>query len=503
MAGTSYPSTYPPPHLRSRSPLRTQSHPKTSTATSSPPNHSNFPRRSPPFTFPPLFPKISSSTFLVPSTAEGRPIPLDDSTAAHCTTALRQLSRSQPSSRQRYSRAKPPPSAKSSAVGTYSQPVVVRAYPGASSSSTSTVRGPISVSSIISSQNPSPQRIKRSSTMKDKVRRKGTEKRRVTVNAKLPPLESFTFKSIIADIQQDVGADLDRIAEICARTKYSLSNQYEVHIAPQVAGAGLQGPPSTSLRHHVSTGSTPQAISSDDERAGHVQRKRRGATRRRNTAYGTLETIMSSSRSSEEDGSNKKSAAQIVEEVSRATVGTNDESASANSTEAQASSEQQDNQQSSFSSKSALFATAIMDRSRSHAQGNAFSQDMYGVILLSGPAEPRTSQNHLETKTSPTGSAGRYYARESLSSVPQAVTSKSVAAADITTPEEPRGTSGLLSGFSAWMPWKDAKPFSDISGTDPEVLRGYSSYAEGTLRELLRSAEQVNNATKKGVNLFT
>ncbi|KAI1463749.1 uncharacterized protein F4812DRAFT_229618 [Daldinia caldariorum] len=486
MADTSYPSTSPPPHLRSRSPSRIQSHPKTSTATSSSLNQSNFPRRSPPFTFPPVFPKISSSTFLVPSTAEGRPIPLDDSTAAHRTTALRQLSRSQPSSRQRYSRAKPPPSAKSSAAGTYSQPVVVRTYPGASSSSTSTVRGPISVSSITSSQNLSSQRIKRNSTMKDKVRRKGTEKRRGTVDARLPPLESFTFKSIIVDIQQDVGADLDRIAEICARTKYSLSNQYEVHIAPQGAGSGSLGPPSTSLRHHVSTASTLQAISSDDEHAGPRQRKRRGATRRRDTAYGTLETIMSSSRSSDEDRSNKKPAAQIIEEVCRATVGTNDESASANSTEAQASSEHQDNKQSSFSSKSGIFATAIMDRSRSQAQGNAASQDTRGVILLSGPAEPQTSQNHLETKTSPIGSAGRCYARESLSSVPQVVASKSVAAADITTPEDPRGPSGRLSGFSAWMPWKGAKPVSNI---DPEVFKGYSSYAEGTLRELLRSIE--------------
>ncbi|KAK6952176.1 hypothetical protein Daesc_006709 [Daldinia eschscholtzii] len=502
MADTSYPSTHPTPQIRSHSSLRSRIHPQTSTTASSPPNDSNFPRRSQPFTFPPLFPKITSSTFLVPSTAEGRPIPLDDSTAAHRTTALRQLSRSQPSTRQRYSRAKPPSSVKSS-TGTYSQPVVVRTYPGASSSSSSTVKGPVSVSSTTSSQNPSSQRIKRNSTMKDKMRRKGSEKRRTAVDAKLPPLESFTFKSIIADIQQDVGADLDRIAEICARTKYSLSNQYEVHIAPQGSGAGFLGPPSTSLRHHVPTGLTPQVISSDDEHAGLMQRKRRSATRRRNTAYGTLETIMSSSRSSDEDKSNKKPAAQIIEEVSRTTMGTNDESASADSTEAQASSEQQDNPQGSPSSRSALFATAIMDTSRSQAQGNAASQGTCGVILLSGPAEPQTSQNHLETKTSPIGSTGRYYAREYLSSVPQAVASKSVAAADITTPEEPRGPSGLLSGFGAWMPWKGVKPFSEIPGADPEVSRGYSSYAEGTLRELLKSTEQVGDTTRKGANPIT
>ncbi|KAF3064912.1 hypothetical protein GL218_02319 [Daldinia childiae] len=499
MADTSYPSTHQPPQLRSNSPPN----PQTNITNSSSANDNNLPRRSLPFVFPPLFPKITSSTFLVPNTAEGRPIPLDDSTAAHRTTALRQLSRSQPSSRQRYSKAKPPPSAKSSTAGTYSQPVVVRTYPGASSSSSSTVKGPVSVSSTSSSHNSSYQRIKRNSTMKDKMRRKGTEKRRATVEAKLPPLESFTFKSIIAEIQQDVNADLDRIAEICARTKYSLSNQYEVHIAPQGSGPGFLGPPSTSLRHHTPIGSTLQSVSSDDEHTVSVQRKRRSANRRRNTAYGTLETIMSSSRSSDEDKSNKKPAAEIIEEASRTTTGTNDESTSAASTEAQASSEQQDDQQRSLSSKPVLLATAIIDRSRGQIQNTAASPGAPGVILLSSPAEPRTSKNHLETKTSPIGHTGRYYTREPLTRIPQAVASKSVAAADITTPEEPKGSSGLLSGFSTWMSWKGAKPFSEVAGEDPEVPRGYSSYAEGTLRELLRSTEQIEGTTKKDINTTT
>ncbi|KAI0119117.1 hypothetical protein F4814DRAFT_227268 [Daldinia grandis] len=491
MADTSYPSTHSPPQLRSNSPL----HPQTNT-TSSSPNDSDFPRRSLPFIFPPVFPKITSSTFLVPNTAEGRPIPLDDSTAAHRTTALRQLSRSQPSSRRRYSRTKSPPSTKSSTAGTYSQPVVVRTYPGASSSSSSTVKGPVSVSSTSSSHNLSSQRIKQNSIMKDKIRRKGTEKRRATDEAKLPPLESFTFKSIVADIQQDVNADLDRIAEICARTKYSLSNQYEVHIAPQGSGPGFLGPPSTSLRNHAPIGPTLQSVSSDDEHIGSVQRKRRSTARRRNTAYGTLETIMSSSRSSDEDRSNKKSAAKIIDEVSRTTTCTNDESTSADSTEAQASSEQQDDQQGSLLSKPALFATAIIDRSRSQTQSTATS-GVSAVILLSSPAEPQTSKNHLETKTSPIGPTGRYYTREPLTVIPRAVASKSVASADITTPEEPTGSSGLLSGFSTWIPWKGAKPFSEVAGADPEVPRGYSSYAEGTLRELLRSTEQVGDTTQR------
>ncbi|KOS19691.1 hypothetical protein ESCO_000367 [Escovopsis weberi] len=58
---------------------------------------------------------------------------------------------------------------------------------------------------------------------------------RTEEEARLPPVEAFTFKSFIANIEAqggggsvgDINADLDRIAEICARSRYSLSNQYE------------------------------------------------------------------------------------------------------------------------------------------------------------------------------------------------------------------------------------------------------------------------------------
>ncbi|XXH00383.1 Asparagine-rich protein (ARP protein) [Hypoxylon texense] len=175
------------------------------------------------------------------------------------------------------------------------------------------------------------------------MRYKGNDRPRAPADAKLPPLEAFSFKSIMADIQQDVGADLDRIAEICARSKYSLSNQYEVHIAPQGSGSGFVGPSavSSSSRPSLPMGPTLQAISSDDEQTGPVQKKRRSIARRRSVAYGTLETIMSSSRSSDEDKCRKKPAAEIVEEVrGRAAENDNTEEASEDSTEAQASSEQ-------------------------------------------------------------------------------------------------------------------------------------------------------------------
>ncbi|KAI0129396.1 hypothetical protein F4776DRAFT_664788 [Hypoxylon sp. NC0597] len=499
MAGIPSP-TIQSSQLHSHSP--SPPHPLSSTTVDSATLATNSRRRSLPFVFPPLFPKNTSSTSLIPSTAEGRPIPLDGSTTAHRTTTLHQLSRSQPSPRRRLSRATGPPSIKSTTTETCSQPVVVRTYSGVPPSSST--RGPVSVSTVSPTTNLSARRPSRNGITKNMVRQKGNEKGRGKAGAKLPPLDSFTFKSIIAEIQQDVGADLDRIAEICARTRYSLSNQYEVHIAPQGSGAGFLGPPSSSsLRHHVPIGPTLQAISSDDEHTGAIQKKRRNTTRRRSIAYGTLETIMSSSRSSEEDKSTKRPAAEIVEEIRGRTTmaATKDESASANSTEAQASSEQQDNQQACLSSRATLFATAIMDTSRSQTQGVITLPLVPGATLLSGPAEPQTSRNHLQTKTSREGSANKYYTREPPPRPSAAVASESVTAAAMAAPAEPRSPSGLLSGFSAWMPWKGAA-VSDTA-LNVEGFRSHSSYAEGTLRELLRSTEQLKDFKQKGNERIT
>ncbi|KAI1391276.1 uncharacterized protein F4822DRAFT_396195 [Hypoxylon trugodes] len=472
MADTPFPL---PPFPSSQ--LRVHSPPSARSVVSGATNETNTRRRSLPVVFPPLFPKNTSSTFLIPSTAEGKPIPLDGSTATHRTTTLRQLSRSQPSSRRRYDRTTGPPSIKSTTTGTYSQPVIVRTYSGVPTSSTA--RGPVSVSTVEPTTNPSPRLPSRNGPIKNMVRQKGIEKARATADAKLPPLESFTFKSIIADIQQDVGADLDRIAEICARTRYSLSNQYEVHIAPQGSGAGFLGPPSASSRHHIPIGPTLQAISSDDEHAGAVQRSKRSAVRRRSIAYGTLETIISSSRSSDEDKSKKKPAAEIVEEVrGRATTATKEESGSTNCADAQEVSEQQVH----HPSRSALFATAIIDTSRSQTQSNLAAGTIPGASLLSEPAEPHTSRNHLQTKTSPEGPKIKHYKREPPPQPSRAIACESMAAGAIAPLDEPKSPSSLLSGFSAWIPWMGTSiPIPEI-----DTSRG-SSYAEGALRELLKS----------------
>ncbi|KAI1097852.1 hypothetical protein F4804DRAFT_326373 [Jackrogersella minutella] len=485
MADTPLPPHFPATQLRSRTPPLP--HSSSISDGDAPESHSR--RRSLPFVFPPLFPKNTSSTFLIPSTAEGRPIPLDGSTAAYRTTALRQLSRSQPSSRRRYTGTNRPPSIKSTTTETYSQPVVVRTYSGIPPSSSTT--GPVSVSAASPTSNIPSQRPSRNGKVKSMLRHKRNEKARVATGAKLPPVESFTFKSIIGDIQQDVGADLDRIAEICARTRYSLSNQYEVHIAPQGSGAGSQGPRATTLKHNVPIGPTLQAISSDDERTGSVPpKRRRNMARRRSVAYGTLETIMSSSRSSDEDRSNKRPAADIVQEVrGRATITTKGDNT--DSTEDEASSVQQYAQQVIPPPRSVLFATAIIDNSRNQAQDTGISPKTAGAILSTSPAKAHRSRNHLQTKTSPAGSTVRYCTLDSPAQLSEPVASESVAAAAIAGPEEPKGPSSLLSGFGAWLHW-EGRTSAERNLSQAKVLENNFSYAENTLKKLLKSTESID-----------
>ena len=254
-------------------------------------------RHSMPLTFPPLF-QTNASASLAHSTAEGRPIPVDDSTAADRTSALRQLNSTFPS-RHRYAKSTGAQST------TYSQPVIVRTYPGPRPDPNSPRSQPGNTSRPASTN---PSVIHRMIPFVSDGPRHGMlslARSRKRDEARLPPVESFTFKSIMNDSHGNMAADLERIAEICARSRYSLSNQYEVHQAPHGSGESFLA----SVSGTAKSGPTLQAVSSDDERS--MKRRRR----RRSVAVGTLETIMSSSRSSDEVRDKKLSAAEIADEV--------------------------------------------------------------------------------------------------------------------------------------------------------------------------------------------
>ncbi|KAK3944982.1 hypothetical protein QBC46DRAFT_403722 [Diplogelasinospora grovesii] len=527
-----------------------QSEPQTRPASSDPHTPSSRPSNSKPsssrrstlpFSFPPLFfqPNNTSSTSLAPSTAEGRPIPLDDSIAAHRTSALQKLNSTYPSSSvrggHRYVKST---GAQSS---TYSQPVIVRTYSGPSPSSHTSYNAhsgtrygrPSSSSRGVSRRVPLPPSSSRpikpalsgigigsasagagtsngttstgnngtgsilnqTSSMprhhKAKKSSSGSTAAGSTTSklslplqlplplpwqwpsassraepgeAKLPPLEAFSFKSFMADMQaqgaeSDIGADLDRIAEICARSRYSLSNQYEVHVAPHGSGVGFLsgGGSSTSSsgarrkghsHSHGGGGPTLQAINSDDDESrggSHHSGKRRnagGGGRRRSVAYGTLETIMSSSRSSEEEKTKKKSAAEIAEEVrgraarkysnpttesggsgsglstTTGEAGSHDTTAATQGEGSGGSSSQQQQGSTSGggakpkpprSQRSASFASAALLKEGTHAGQKKETKPAStrpghmrsaSARLVSQPALPQTSNSHLEIRTS-------------------------------------------------------------------------------------------------------
>ncbi|KAI1750111.1 hypothetical protein F4782DRAFT_262541 [Xylaria castorea] len=467
---------------------------------------------------PPLSQPNTSSVSLVSSTARGRPIPLSDATAADRTTALRELNRSQPTVRPPYPKASGPlPSAAGTTpgttTGTYSQPVLVRTYSGPISSS-------IQARSASRRDAVSAVQDRPSAPSSSRSRRRPRHGFAVTLirplvsgkpsprdDVRLPPLEAFSFKSIMADLEHDIGADLDRIADICARSRYSLSNQYEIHVAPHGSGAsfGQEGSASASTDSpsHDNAGPTLQAPSIDDDHAD-TSHRRRVTVRRKSAAYGTLETIISSSRSSDEDRSKRKSASEIAAQVRGRFPQSSPEgsgSGSAHTTEAQASSELNGERTKRPSRARPTLAAAILDHSRAQTYHHPDPPPprTSGTNLVGEPAIPETSHSHLVSTTTreglsrEDGNTGSSAKEQTSVSV-----SKSVAAAAITAPEEPKEQPGLLGGFRFSIPWKGTS-MTDRSLKEQKPGRT-KSYAEGTLRQLLGITESSGTRERKSTD---
>ncbi|KAJ9482770.1 hypothetical protein VN97_g10648 [Penicillium thymicola] len=137
----------------------------------------------------------------------------EDPAAAYRTTAMRQLNGS-PRSAPRSVRDNPS-GRRSSTLAT--RPVLVRAYSGdaqdrAIRPSAISARRFFSFSGSESSP-PAPSRPSQSDVM-------------------FPTDKDFSIESILQAIEPDIRGTLDSIAEICGRSKLSLSNEYGSHIAP-------------------------------------------------------------------------------------------------------------------------------------------------------------------------------------------------------------------------------------------------------------------------------
>ncbi|KAI4146106.1 MAG: hypothetical protein L6R39_003590 [Caloplaca ligustica] len=51
-------------------------------------------------------------------------------------------------------------------------------------------------------------------------------------SSEMPPLESFSFHDILASIDPQVHGSIDKIAEICGRSRMSLADEYSSHLPP-------------------------------------------------------------------------------------------------------------------------------------------------------------------------------------------------------------------------------------------------------------------------------
>jgi hypothetical protein len=368
---------------------------------------------------------------------------LDEATVAHRISALRQLNGATRTG-HRYAKST---GARNS---TFNQPVIVRTY-------SETRR----------------QRRPRELPVKKEIQNMG--------KAELPPVEAFSFKGIMESIQSGVAEDLERIAEICARSRYSLSNQYEVHMPPHGDGDPfLLNTPGNAMR---TGGPTLEAIASDDELPRLNGRPSRGNRQRaKSMAYGTLETIYSSSKSSEEDKSKKKPAKVIAEEVrgraarkappvSAATIGTlNDQPDNAN----------QIPRPKQARSQSASFASRLIDSVQTN-RGDAATRFISPSALISEPARPQTSI----TEQDPSNIDG--FVNDPSNRLPPVRHDSRASNPRVVSDQR----TSVFSNLSSWLPWSRTADASTGSTSERPLNK---SYAEGSLRELLKSSD----ADRKG-----
>jgi hypothetical protein len=304
--------------------------------------------------------------------------------------------------------------------------------------------------------------------------------------ARLPPVEAFSFKSFMANIEAqgagvagDISADLDRIAEICARSRYSLSNQYEVHYTPHGSGTSFLDP---SAQSNDSQGPTLQVVSTDDEQSvGTSTRRKRRMARRNSRAVGTLETIISSSRSSDEEQSGKKkTAAEIAEEIR----GRSAQKGSGHSSPSSSSSGTLDERRISqleepAAPKKSSSSLALIDASTRHNGAAIDSPRTSATGLVSEPALPQESTSQLEIRTAP----GELLEDRPIILVketpnPPKQVGHSVAKGAITPIGTDTAGSGILSMINGWMPWRPSATSIHHKGL-----------AEGKLRELLKGTD--------------
>jgi hypothetical protein len=121
---------------------------------------------------------------------------------------------------------------------------------------------------------------------------------------RLPSADDFSFSAILRAVDPEIRDAIDAIAEICARSRLSLADQYEAHLPPQgeITDAGTGWASSTLVgRGRLSRNNqgwatentlmaVPEASSSSERLA---QEGKTSTKKRSQSAYGSLKSVIS------------------------------------------------------------------------------------------------------------------------------------------------------------------------------------------------------------------
>jgi hypothetical protein len=273
----------------------------------------------------------------------------------------------------------------------------------------------------------------------------------------LPSADDFSFSAILRAVDPEIKDAIDAIAEICARSRMSLADEYDSHLPPQgeITDAGPAWAASTGALvgrgrlSRVNQGwatentlmAVPEASSSSERLA---QEKVSSSKKRSQSAYGSLKSVISG-------GSGKRKAidGDTFRELNAAAP-------------------------SETKPQGPAWAVPACSSSSNHP----------AITLVSSP----TASKHLSVET-PLG-------LDEISEVEGAPGPRPKTAQPRRSPAHKRGTSnvslpasrmrsGTLSSIKSWLPWP--RPSELNSGSQQDLTR-----AETRLREMLLSSQNID-----------
>lgn len=276
---------------------------------------------------------------------------------------------------------------------------------------------------------------------------------------RLPSVEDFSFSAILRAVDPEIRDAIDAIAEICARSRMSLADEYDAHLPPQgeITGtgpgwaAGMGALVGRGRISRVGQGwsaaentltAVPEASSSSERLAGESRSRTGGSKKRSQSAYGSLKSVISG-------GSGKRRAIDDTRE----------------GTEAGPSH--------ALGSKPRVPAWAV----------NASSPGHPAITIITSPkASKQLSFDTSSTIRETLEEADKGTGPRPHTAVPQHTSSHRRTTSLASLPAS-RGRSGTLSSLASWLPWP--RPTNLDPSSQQELTK-----AETRLREMLIAAQQ-------------